>query len=1049
MPTAGIWRFGSVLQGLKARFLVLALAASGGMSCGAAGLTSQTDFTIDAWQTDDGLPQSSVKSIAQTPDGYLWLATFNGLARFDGVRFTVFDTANVPGLPGNRLIRLSVDRDGALWVITEYKGVARLKDGRCRTFSTEDGVPAEGARWVDEDPQGVLWLAGQEGGLRCWRNGKFVPVPAPAGFAQGPLGEMVTGGKGEAWFQHQDRLFHFENGQFALLEGPDREREDVVKRVCPSRDGGLWVVTSAGLRKHRQGKWLPEVWPCPNFKAAIVYSREDFVGNLWVATYNNGLFRFTPAEGWVHLTVESGLTTLSLRCLFCDLEGNVWIGTDGGGLLRIKPRSWKMITRREGLGIDAVHSVCQDRQGRIWFAGGTTRPYLLDRGAVSVAIPPPQSDVLDGVWAVLPTRDGAMWIGTYGGKVFQSQDGVLTRYGKGEGMLAGSVRALLEDRQGTLWVGGFDGLSRIDRERVTHYSRRDGLSSERVWALVEDSKACLYVGTSGAGLNRFQDGRFTAYTHEQGLPDDVIQALYVDAEDVLWIGTHGGGLSRFRAGRFFNYRVKSGLPARSVGPMLEDDEGRLWMATDLGIVRVSRHELNEFAEGRRRPVNYLAFDRSDGLATVEVGGIQPACLKARDGKLWFGTAKGAAFLDPKELRVNSRPPPVVIHEVRIDDEVVEERRSGVRGQESEDRGQRTEDRGQKSEEGQSAIRNPQSAIVTVLPHQSRVEFRFTGLSFTAPAKVRFRYRMEGFDADWVDCGTARSASYARLPAGRYRFRVTACNNDGVWNEAGAALGVMVLAPWYRTWWAYSVGGFLAAGLVVCFCEARLPRLRRARALQADFSRRLIDSQEADHKRMAKELHDGLGQNLILIKNRAELGLQRLNSPVLLAEQLREVSDAAAAALDEVRATARTLHPYELDRLGLTQAIEAMAQRVGETSPTKFLTDLDNVDGLFPPDTQINLYRILQEGVNNVLKHARAAEVILEIKRDADGVRATLLDDGCGFDPAALSANRPSGLGLQGMTERAGFIGGKLRLQSAPGRGTRLEVTIPLPSSAYG
>ncbi|MBI4325515.1 MAG: hypothetical protein HY674_09655 [Chloroflexi bacterium] len=306
---------------MKAHCLVLALAASGGMSSGAAGLSNQMDFTIDAWQSEDGLPQSSVNSIAQTPDGNLCLATFNGLARFDGVRFAVFDSSNVPGLPGNRLIRLSVDRAGALWLITEQNDLARLQEGRCQNFTAADGLPPDGVRWVDENAQGVLWLAGPKGALRCWQNGQFVSVPAPPEFAERPLEGMVTDGEGWAWFKHRDRLFCFQNGQFALLPGPDGQPEAVVKKVFPSRDGGLWVVTPAGLRKHRQGKWLPEVWPCPDFKAAVTDAREDLAGNVWLATYNNGLFRFSPTAEWAHLTVESGLTTLSLRSFFATGKG--------------------------------------------------------------------------------------------------------------------------------------------------------------------------------------------------------------------------------------------------------------------------------------------------------------------------------------------------------------------------------------------------------------------------------------------------------------------------------------------------------------------------------------------------------------------------------------------------------------------------------------------------------------------------------------------------------------------------------------------------------
>ena len=994
------------------------------------------DYVLQSWQVEDGLPQSSVEAIVQTPDSYLWLATYSGLARFDGVRFAQFDASNLPGFPGNRPERLFVDREGALWVITEQHEVARLKDGACRTFGTAQGVPSTGAQWVGEDGQGGLWLAGVKGGLWRRENGRFVPVPSPPAFAESPPRPMVTDGAGRAWFNHRSSLFGLQNGSVIPMPGPAAPRSAGVRRVCASRDGGLWAITPEGLRKQVEGKWLSERWPCPDFKSSIVHLREDLIGNLWVATFENGLFRFSPTNGWVHFNAESGLPTPNLCCLFCDREGSVWVGTDGGGLLKIKPRLWKMVGRREGLGVEGIQSLNQDREGRIWFAVGTTKPYWLDRGMVSVASPPPLSDVLDSVWAILPARDGSIWIGTYVGSLFHYHDGVLTPYTKTNGMLAGSVRALLEDRQGRIWMGGFDGLSRIDHEQVTHYSSREGLSSTRVWALAEGASGCLYIGTDGHGLNVLRDGRITCYTRQNGLPDDYVSSLWVDAEDALWIGTHGGGLSRFQAGRFFNYRVKGGLPARKVGTMLEDNAGRLWMATDLGIVCASRHELNEFAAGRDRDLSFVTFDHSDGLATVEVGGVQPSCVKAHDGSLWFCTAKGAAFVDPTQLRLNQIPPPVIIEEVRIDDQVVEEQRSEVRGQ--------------KSKNGQAPTHSPLTTrhlpLVTLQPHQRRLEFRFTGLSYAAPSRVRFRYRMDGLEPDWVDGGTTRSALYTRLPPGSYQFRVTACNSDGVWNETGTALAIVVQPAWWQTWWLRALALVTGAAAVFGFNEWRVLQLKRRRLQQEDFSRQLIASQEKERHRIATELHDSLGQNLLVIKNRAYLGLKAGETGPAMQTQLQEISEASAQAIAEVRSIARALRPYQLERLGLPLALKALTDQLAATTSLRVEADLAALDGGLSPEVAISLYRIVQESLNNVAKHAQASTVRLQARVVAAGLCLSIQDDGRGFDVAALrNQTQPqAAFGLLAMVERVRLLGGTLTIDSHPGRGTRLEMVIPSP-----
>ena len=997
----------------KALCLALALRAVTGVGGGAAELPGQTAFTIDAWQTDDGLPQSSVKSIVQTPDGYLWVATFKGLARFDGVRFTVFDTSNLPGLPNNRLIQLSVDRSGAVWIVTEYFDLARFQDGRCRTFTTADGLPLGGVRWVAEDAGGVVWLAGQKGGLRRWQDGKFERVPGPPGLETASFDRIVKDNEGGTWFHQGTRLFVLQSGALVLVKGSDTQIEAEVSHICPARDGGIWVVTPAGLRRYCQGRWLPIVSPRPDLKALIMDSREDVGGNVWIATYSNGLFRFSPTAGWTHLTLASGLTTLSMRSLFSDREGNVWAGTDGGGLLRVKPRLWKMITHREGLGIAAVHSVSEDQQGRIWFGGGTSKPYWLSNGVISVAIPSPLSDPMEGVWAVLTARDGTTWIGTYSGKVFHYESGVLTAYGEAEGMLAGSVRALLEGRQGAIWVGGVQGLSRIDRGMVTHYSRRNGLSSDRVQTLAEDSQARLYIGTADTGLNRFQNGRFTAYSRAQGLPDDVIAALYVDAEDAVWIGTHGGGLSRLRADRFFNYQVKGGLPARSVGPMLEDNDGHLWMASNLGIVRAKRSELNEFADGVRRSLNYVTFDRSDGLETVEMGGIQPACLKARDGTLWFGTAKGAAYVDPKQLRVNPLPPPVVIDEVRIDGEIpISEVRQGT-----------SEDGSPTATLSPTANRN--RTRVALQPYQRRIEFRFSGLSFVAPTRVRFRYRMDGFDPDWVDGGATRSASYTRLPVGTYTFHVTACNNDGVWNDVGASLGIVVVPAFYQTWWFSLIVLSGVAGVVSALFHVRVSRLKQLARLRG---------------RIAGDLHDEIGSNLGGIILLSEL-TQRVEAlPSEAQESLQEINATAQRTANAMRDIVWFLNP-DFDTL------VDMVARMREFARTLLAgveCDFEVPDALaaqrLPLEFRRNVFFTYKEILHNIVKHAAATHV--SIRLEVIGHRLTLRveDNGRGFDPTV----KASGHGLRSLRQRAADVRGACTVESEPGRGTCVTLKVTLP-----
>ncbi len=991
-------------------------------SAATAGLRSE--YAVRAWQTDEGLPQSSVKCIVQTPDGYLWLATFDGLARFDGVRFTVFDTANVPGLPSNRLVWLHADREGGLWLVTEYNELARLAAGRCQVFGSAEGLPPGGIEWIGEDGQGGLWVAAHDGGLGRLQNARFVPVSCPSELPKGRIVRLFGDSEGRLWLERGGRVACFAQGQFTMLKAPGGDQVAVVECLCPSRDGGFWMVTPEGLRKFRDGQWLLESWRCPDFKTHLEDALEDRVGNLWLATYNNGLFRFRPPGTWEHFTEESGLTSQRLRSLFCDREGNLWAGTDGGGLNRLGTRPWRMITRREGLGVDAVHSVSQDLQGRIWFGGGTTKPYWLDQGVVSVAIESPLSDPIDGVWAILPARDGAIWVGTYGGKVFRYQHGALTAYGKAEGMLTGSVWALLTDRKGAVWVGGANGLSRIQNGHATHFTRQEGLSSEKVRALAEDADGSLFVGTQGGGLNRWRDGTFTTYTRQHGLADEYITALYADAEGVLWIGTRDGGLSRFEHGRFSNFGSKAGLSARGIGAILQDDQGYLWLGSNHGIHRVSKAELNEVAQGRRRSVNCITYDRSDGLDTVECGGgAQPGGWRARDGQLWFVTSKGAAVLDPARLPRNSQPPPVAIEEVVIDDEVVGAKRAEIRGQRSAVGNQSSEGT-RAAAEALPLVTRP-SSHVTVPPRSHRVEFHYTGLSFVAPTKVRFQYWLEGFDPDWVEAGARRVAYYTGLSPGHYRFRVRACNNDSVWNETGASLGVVVLPAYYQTWWFRLLLVAAGVGLISAFDSSRLARLHALARLRG---------------RIAGDLHDEIGSNLGGIILLSELTQQTPALPLEAQVSLQEINATAQRTASAMRDIVWFLNP-DFDTLG------DMAARMREFATTllagvdcEFVVPRVPSAQSLPLEFRRNVFFSFKEILHNIVKHAGATRVSIRLEVTGRQFTLRVHDNGRGFNPSTAA----SGHGLGSLRQRAADLDGQLAIESEPGKGTTVVLTAMLP-----
>jgi signal transduction histidine kinase len=523
--------------------------------------------------------------------------------------------------------------------------------------------------------------------------------------------------------------------------------------------------------------------------------------------------------------------------------------------------------------------------------------------------------------------------------------------------------------------------------------------------ITEDRQGALWLG-GVSGMSRFKDGVFTNYTTEQGLSNNYVRDIYEDADGTLWVGTYGGGLNRFKDGRFTHITTREGLFDNIVSRILEDENGNFWMSCNRGIYRASRKELNDLAEGRVKAINSVSYGVADGMKSNETnGGGQPAGWKDLEGKLWFPTVKGVVRIDPDNF--NRLPPPVVIEQVLVDKTAADSHQS-----------------------------------IRLRPGQSDLEIHYTGLSLTAPEKVRFRYRLEGYDRDWVDARERRVAYYTNISPGTYAFRVMAANNDGVWSTQDATIQVVVVPPFWRTWWFISLSVFAIAAIAFLLYRRRIGQLERAHAAQEAFSRRLIESQENERKRIAAELHDSLGQELLIIKNRAALGLKLLEDADRTREQIEQIAGTASQAIAGVRQIAYNLRPYHLDEIGLTQSLEELVERISGSCPVSFAARIDYIDDLCPKDSAINLYRIVQEGINNVVKHSGATEAKLLISRSPREVEVLIEDDGQGFNPAGDAARRP-GFGLTGLAERARILGGTLSVDSAPGRGTVLKLRIPV------
>jgi signal transduction histidine kinase/ligand-binding sensor domain-containing protein len=963
-------------------------------------------YRFDHWMTEQGLPQNSVLAITQTRDGYLWLATYNGLVRFDGVRFTVFDNNNTQAFRTSRIPDLYEDPSGALWISTVMGGVLRYQNGIFMVFTRQQGLPHDNIIAVQSGPDGTP-LIFTEAGAVWWRAGRFVPYEV-----QGSFEELWVhlGRSGTHWLADKRGVHARRDGQNKTFALPVELNALPLAKMYEDRSGALWVAPQRhGVFRIKDGVVTDYTHQLKlNSTATVFRMLEDQDGSLWFGTLDAGLVHFQDDtdEATVY-TTANGLSSNAIRGLCQDREGTLWIGTDGGGLNRMARQFISGYSEAQGLNGNVVHGVMEDRAGNVWAATQTGLGKIA-QGVVTNYAPGkgPSALPLRGLQVLHEDRVGRLWVGGWDGLCF-FKDNIFSAVTPNL-----NVHAIHEDRQGVLWVGTHYGLVKFKDGVQASYTNKDGLPNDIIRVIHEDRHGALWLGTEG-GLVKFQDGRFTVFTIKDGLVNDRVWAIHEDAEGMLWLGTFDGGLSRYKDGRFTSYTTAQGLYNNGVFQILEDGRGYLWMSCYRGLYRVSKHQLNAYAEGKIPAVTSTAYGKAEGMLSADCnGGRQPSGVKTRDGKLWFATLLGVAIVNPDEMPINPLPPPVLIESARLDRNPV---KLGA--------------------EIQGGLR--------IQPGQNNLAINYTALSFLKPEQIRFKYQLLGQDSDWIEAGTQRTANYSYLRPGQYTFRVIAANSDGIWNEAGAQLSIVVLPAFYQTWWFRLLALLAVAGSIGWVFKRRLDQAHRARRAQEEFSRRLIDSQEQERKRIAAELHDSLGQNLLVIKNYALMALNTGNGENPMREHVVEISDAATLSIEEVRQIAHNLRPYQLERLGLTNTLQTMLRQIANASDIGFTVEVDNIDGLLTKDEEISLYRIVQEAVNNILKHSGASEADIHIKRTDDEIQLTITDNGRGFtlEPAGQAELQKRGFGLTGSAERVRMLGGTQTIQTAHGQGTTIHITI--------
>jgi ligand-binding sensor domain-containing protein/signal transduction histidine kinase len=951
-----------------------------------------SEFNGQVWLTENGLPQNTVHSVTQAKDGYIWLATEEGLARFDGIKFTVFDKQNTPELKSDDIRVLLEDRHGALWVGTA-DGLVRLMNGKFTTFTTQDGLPSNIIDTLCEDPAGSLLVVTTAGVVR-FGDHVFTPYATEAEFPKNGIKALFADREGALWIGSADGLARYKDGAVVKYTTHDGLANNSVVSIEQDKDGRLWVGTSNGLSQLESNRFLTYTTHDGLPTNRIISLTVDREGSLWIGT-GGGLSRFANKH-FSSFRSGDGLANEIILTIFEDREGSLWLGTESGGLSLLKDKNFTTYSVKDGLGSDLVKSIYEDRKGNIWIGTNGGGLSLLKDGKLKSYT---TADGLSSnvVLALFGDDDGNLWVGTPDG-LNRFKDGKFKTFTSADGLANDFVRSVYADHSGNLWIGTRGGLTRLRGERFDIYTTVDGLPNDFVGTIYEDSQGNIWIGTLG-GLSKFRDEKFTSYTTRDGLSSDVVISLHEDADGALWIGTSGGGLDRLKQGKFAAYTTRSGLPDDVIFGILEDHQNSLWLSSNKGIFRLNKKELNDFANGTVRSIAPVLYGPADGMITRECsGGGHPAGWRSADGRLWFSTIKGVAMIDPEKIKLNDQPPPVAIEEIRVDGESI-----------------------------------APSKTIELAPGKSRLDFYYTALSFVAPEKVRFKYRLEGFDSDWVDGGTRRVAYYTNLRPGRYQFRVIAANNDGVWSPTGADFDLYLKPHFYQTYWFYALCALILAIIVWQLYRFRLKRI------ESQFAAVL-----AERNRIAREIHDNLAQEMLGISVQLEV----------VARMMPASAESARSHLDRVRVLVRhgiaearryvwDLRSHALDKNDLPSALSDTARRL--TTETEVHATVE-VSGTFRPLSPLiedNLLRIGQEAINNAVRHAQARNILVNLKFDARRVQLSVQDDGRGFDHERSMNGDGKHFGLVGMQERADRIKGTLKIDSRADAGTKVLVDVPI------
>jgi ligand-binding sensor domain-containing protein/signal transduction histidine kinase len=988
------------------------------------------DLTVRVWGKPDGLPDNSVNSVLQTRDGYLWVGTSGGLARFDGVRFVLVRPMDGPaGL--SRVTALCEDSAERLWIGTQSEGLFWYADGAAHRFGEGGGLLDTSINSIAEDASGILWV-GTATGLNRLEGTRFTRITSADGLPNDFVLSVHVARSGTVWITTRGGMCQYKNGRVLPFEfqteSPGRSPESLG--VYEDRQGNLWAFGDTYLVNLGEGKRFNYFHSGDTSSVRIWSLCEGRNGQLWIGTSGQGLYCFAD-DRFLPLALRAGQLSSDVRALCEDREGNLWLGTYGGGLVRLQTSRVRVLDTDFGLPNSPCVGLAFNAQGNSWIGfehgglySGNANHFERSVGGSDLNFPNLISSVCIGA-------DSDLWLGTPGAGLYRVRGQRAIQYTTADGLSDNTILAVASER-GTVWASTLSGgLHRFADEKLASFGRNSGLPGKPITVIVPARAGGLWLGTEGGGVLRGDQGQFRKLRETEVLDGKAIHALLEDVDGRLWLGIEGGRLGCVADGRFQSWEAASGGQANSISGILTDDGGNLWLGMNGAIYRVGRKEMAGMVSEQAPLRAQLIIEAGSSANNAPKYGW-PRAAKSPDGKLWFGMINGVVALDPRGGEApEPLPPPVLIEEVVANGRPLTLRPSN----------------GSTFRAGAGPMR--------LSPDLHSLEIQFTALSFASPEKVRFRYRLDGFDPDWVKGGMERSVRYGRLPYGTYTFHVQAGTVDDSWYEGGANFHFLIPPPIWGSKWALASYGLATVGLVGG--TVRLVSYRRLRRRLATLAAQ--QAMERERIRIAQNMHDEIGSKLTKISfmsERAKGDLQGQNSVALKLDSIAQTSRDLLQSLDEIVWVVDP-HNDTLEHLAayLSHYATEYLENTSVECELRIPPGLPNLP--LSAEARHNLFLAFEEALNNALKHGRPSRVQIEMLIGPSRFEIKIQDNGCGFDPAATNSaeqedpaksKKWGGNGLPNMRQRLAEVGGQCTIRSGAGNGTCVSLRLPLQLEGY-